>query len=233
MENSAAQNVFQSEDELLQMAERVIKSGAFTDNPLFEQFRELAGSFHNLLNLTKQLVKLGDGHQESLHQLNYFATLDGLTGVANKRAGLEMLEGQLQQTTGYQGNFSVCMLKVNDVRFVNEHFGFQEGDQLLVAICQFIRQAIRPRDLLCRMGGDEFMIIFPKCVESSARMVIGRIVELMEEKNAFAGKPYRYSFGYGILEVGDCSVTSDELIAKASGRMIASTQKVLANVVNE
>ncbi|WP_406541485.1 GGDEF domain-containing protein [Clostridium ljungdahlii] len=126
----------------------------------------------------EKIIKISDGQQEYLHRiqgdlkkeiedriraeekLKYFAAIDSLTGCYNRGMGLAFLDTELNAIKRNKSFFSICYIDVNGLKYVNDNFGHFEGDELLVMVCRFIKKVIRSNDILCRLGGDEFLIIF-------------------------------------------------------------------------
>lgn len=208
--------------------------------------------FKKTLNLTKKLIKISDGQQEYLRQieselrkeieerkkieekLTYFATKDALTDVYNRRTGLLLLENQLQLTIRKKETFCVCFLDVNGLKHINDEYGHQEGDELILTICKLIKQNIRKSDILCRIGGDEFLTLFPDCLEDGANMVMEKILSTLKETSNKIHKPYPISFSYGIVEVNEeCEKNSDKIIEMADQKMYEQKQKYKASLTKE
>ena len=84
-------------------------------------------------------------------QLERIACLDGLTGLANRRAMHDALETDLPA--------ALVLVDIDNMHDLNERFGHPAGDACLVAAAQAITRAIRPEDLAVRLGGDEFAVL--------------------------------------------------------------------------
>ena len=75
---------------------------------------------------------------------------------------------------------------------------------------------MRETDTVSRMGGDEFLIIFPGCHERDAKEIIERICGKLEEYNMKGEKPFKYSFSYGIIEITKDNILSANDVIKAA-----------------
>lgn len=86
------------------------------------------------------------------------ASFDTLTGVMNRRSGMALLEEKIHGP--YQQEFYVCYIDINGLKTVNDNFGHSAGDDLIKTSCEIINCNIDSGDVLFRMGGDEFIIVF-------------------------------------------------------------------------
>ncbi len=103
------------------------------------------------------------GVQEKLKQTNQvlekLAYYDELTGVLNRRAGNASFEVEVERCIRKDQNICIAMVDIDHFKKVNDTHGHQAGDEVLKVIANTIRQTIRPYDILCRYGGEEFMLI--------------------------------------------------------------------------
>jgi diguanylate cyclase (GGDEF)-like protein len=114
-------------------------------------------------------------------RLEYQAQTDSLTGLFNHRTFHERLRGALQETSRTQRPVAVLMLDIDDFKRVNDVHGHGVGDELLKQLADTVRGAVRPEDVVCRLGGEEFGVIMGACDETDATQVAGRIVERLGE----------------------------------------------------
>ncbi|WLD57891.1 diguanylate cyclase [Salinispirillum sp. LH 10-3-1] len=111
--------------------------------------------------------------QNLLRRLEHQSQRDPLTGVLNRRAFSETF-AQRKQTLP-DGPVGMMVLDLDDFKQVNDTYGHQAGDDALVQVATYIEDHLRPDDLLCRMGGEEFMValwgIEPEALRARAELV--------------------------------------------------------------
>lgn len=84
------------------------------------------------------------------------ASEDDLTGIYNRRQAISLIENSFRR---YERG-ALCILDVDNFKSVNDHFGHQEGDSLLIGIANLLKKHVRQNDVIARLGGDEFLIYF-------------------------------------------------------------------------
>ncbi len=137
--------------------------------------------------------------QEQLHialqQEQERATRDPLTGLRNHRYFQDSLSAEIERCRRTGGHVSIAMLDLDNFKQVNDRFGHSEGDAVLRRATKGISDNLRPYDLACRLGGEEFGIIFPEATAEEAKMVLDRIAEHILP---FGPNGERLSFSGGI-----------------------------------
>lgn len=108
-------------------------------------------------------------------QLKRLSETDPLTQVLNRRRFLEIASQQLQLATRHGHPTSILLLDFDHFKQINDRFGHQVGDQVLVAAAAAIKRLCRRTDALARFGGEEFILLLPHTGRAGAEMVAERI----------------------------------------------------------
>ena len=105
------------------------------------------------------------------------AFYDSMTGLANRALFMDRLEHALERTSRQAEPVGVLFVDLDDFKAVNDRFGHQAGDQLLVAVAERLQACLRPADTAARLGGDEFGILLENPGEvGDATRVAQRVV---------------------------------------------------------
>jgi len=125
-------------------------------------------------------------------EIKYLSFYDVLTGLFNRR----FFETELARLdTERNWPLTILMGDVNGLKIVNDTFGHNVGDKLLVKVAEIIKNSCRADDIAARIGGDEFVILLPKTDGFEAEKLINRIGELCKEEE-IEGTTVSISFGY-------------------------------------
>jgi len=116
--------------------------------------------------------------------------------------------------------FTVSYLDIDGVKMVNDAFGESEGDTYVRTIIEVVRSSIRNSDIFIHVGGDDFLIIFPKCTQSVVENIMDVAVKKLDVINVEIALDYDYSVSYGIFEVArDEDADMDIIMSTLKQRM--------------
>jgi len=134
---------------------------------------------------------------ETQATLEHYATTDELTGLINRRVGLQIMKKLMSQHKRSGDDLSICYVDIDELKAVNDEFGHEKGDWMIKTIGNTVKEAIRDCDIVMRLGGDEFLIIFPQCAAAQANIKIKAIEARLAEIEANEKIPFALSFSYG------------------------------------
>lgn len=134
--------------------------GALQGLPAENQALLAQGMIGSLTLVVLSLALFRDSRNALISELRHLALHDPLTGLANRTLLTERLEAALAQ--GAPGTVGVVGLDLNGFKSVNDAWGHQEGDLLLVEIARRLTETAGPEDTVARVGGDEFVVLRPR-----------------------------------------------------------------------
>jgi len=139
------------------------------------------------------------GMIRAFRQTEAQATLDPLTGLINRRS----LESQIASLTEAGQGFAVAYGDLDHFKRLNDTHGHETGDQALRRFAQLLKGCCRDRDLVCRWGGEEFVVVLPGTDAQGAVVVLDRVREALRPANANGATPsFTASFGVAALAPG-------------------------------
>jgi diguanylate cyclase (GGDEF)-like protein len=147
---------------------------------------------------------------------------DHLTGIANRRAFIDLANLELNKARRYQVPISILYMDIDNFKFINDHFGHHIGDRLLCSVAKTIKDHIRAIDVTARFGGDEFGILLAETGSGEAALVAGKLKEKLEE----LAQQYRWpvTFSTGVVTFERIPASVDELIDAADAQMYLAKQ---------
>jgi diguanylate cyclase (GGDEF)-like protein len=148
------------------------------------------------------------------------AVHDGLTDVFNRGYLQIAIERTVKEVRRNGGEASVLFVDVDGMKDVNDTYGHQAGDALLVELARLLRDSCRESDVVARYGGDEFVVLMPSTGAAGAANVERKVAAAIAARNAAAGAAPRLSASAGTHTATADGV--DTLLREADRRMYAS-----------
>lgn len=181
-----------------------------------DELGQLAREFNNM---AERLMT----HQNELEDLS---VRDSLTGLYNRRELETRLHEEIQRARRYNRTFSVLMLDIDYFKDVNDHYGHQAGDEVLVTVADLVRLNVRPVDVVCRYGGEELAVILPETEDKGAQIVAERIRSTIAESLTATsqGDVIRVTVSIGLATFPQDSSAGAGLIHAADQALYAAKQ---------
>jgi diguanylate cyclase (GGDEF)-like protein len=157
------------------------------------------------------------------HALLYQATHDELTGLVNRRQLFtEMQKAIAAHADGAPGDLALIYCDLNGFKLVNDEYGHEAGDAILRATAVRISDAVRPGDVVARIGGDEFLIFCTEADEATVRTIGDRVGRSIAVPVDWNGHTLAVSAAIGTVTWTERRlVAPDDLLARADERMYA------------
>jgi diguanylate cyclase (GGDEF)-like protein len=128
-------------------------------------------------------------------QTEKLAMVDSLTNVFNRRYMDIVLKKEFNRCERYNKSFSLCILDLDNFKQINDSKGHQFGDLVLVELSTLIKNTIREEDVICRYGGEEFIIILPETDTAGAFYLAERVRKAVDLTPFFTDNNISFSAG--------------------------------------
>jgi diguanylate cyclase (GGDEF)-like protein len=178
--------------------------------------REISSSFMVFSQLMNTIVN-NSAVKEQVRELEDVAYLDTVTKVYNRHYGMKALNEWLSGGK----TFIICFVDMDNLKYVNDKFGHAEGDAYIMCVVSILRD-FAPEALVCRLGGDEFMLLVEEWSLHSAEDRLEMLRNRLVQYNSAPGSFYNHSMSYGVIDVtvGETREASD-LLTIADEKMYA------------
>ena len=155
--------------------------------------------------------------------VRYMAHHDILTGLANRSMLMEQLESHLALAKRHGHAVALLYLDLDGFKPVNDRFGHNMGDRVLQQVADRFRNVIREGDLLCRQGGDEFVVLVPEAGSSEElKGMAWKLVEASRAPFPDLDPAIVISASVGVARFPEHGNTSEQLLAAADNAMYAA-----------
>jgi diguanylate cyclase (GGDEF)-like protein len=135
-------------------------------------------------------------------KIEEMATTDNLTGLSNRQIFDSLYDQALKFSNRQRGGFSSIMFDIDHFKKVNDTYGHPAGDIVIKAVAQSAKSEIRNSDVICRWGGEEFIVLLPNCDIEKAGKVAEKMRQTIEDqkKLAYNGEPIYITASFGVAQ---------------------------------
>lgn len=145
------------------------------------------------------------------------AHTDALTGAANRRFFVDMVQREIDRALRYVHVFCLAYVDLDNFKAVNDRWGHSSGDDLLRSVVEAMSSHLRATDLLARLGGDEFALLLPETGAEGAVTTLRKMRDSVSEAMTPRGWPVTLSVG--VLTCRQMPATVDDLVRAADALM--------------
>ncbi len=161
----------------------------------------------------------------TLQRLSHGVHTDPLTGVGNRRELERCLAAEWERSRRSGRALSLLLIDLDHFKAVNDRYGHQTGDKVLVAVSRRIEARVRSYDTVCRYGGDEFAVILPDAGPSEALAVAERLRREVAELGATGQIPALVTISVGLASFPEHASTPEELIREADVALLREAKR--------
>ena len=181
-------------------------------------------AMERIANMRSQLLKTKNDLELANEELERLATLDGLTGIANRRHLDIMLSRELSRAKRYSEPLTFIIADIDFFKKYNDHYGHIQGDECLKAVASKLDDTLRrPSELVARYGGEEFCMLLPNTNIDNAKLVADKLlnaVRRLELRHAGLTEHAIVTMSFGVMSlVPDRTLTVKDLIHQADEKL--------------
>ncbi len=192
------------------------------------------GSFyHEELSITPVLDKNNDiqnfiaikqditDRKKAEENINHFAFYDPLTDLPNRRLLIEQLEKSIDAITRTNKSIAVLFLDLDKFKLLNDAYGHDEGDELLIQVAKRLNLSVRKQDIVSRIGGDEFIIVLDNLpsdlvlAKESAKNISKKIIKTIKTPFILKNITYEITVSIGVSIFNDDQLKTSEIFKQA------------------
>lgn len=154
--------------------------------------------------LERELDSRNQELEQAVEQIGRLARTDSLTGLWNRRAFDELVTDELARSKRSGRPLTIALADIDQFKALNDRLGHQAGDEVLRALSDRLRAAVRRTDSVCRWGGEEFLFLLPDNDTSAALQAMERVrQDLAERPLQVEGESISMTMTFGITPVDD------------------------------
>ena len=224
--------------ELYMLFNRVYRTGVPVKSYSFELYRKDGSKGYCEISVTPIRDEKGDiagfrgiardvtKRKKREKQIRHLATHDILTGLPNRTLFQEMLEQNLKYARRYRQQLALLFMDLDGFKMINDTFGHETGDQVLIVSAMRLRQALRESDFIARLGGDEFVVLV-KDVSGKKGLItlINTIFTAVNKPILIRGREHRLTASIGISIYPQDGEDESNLMKTADLAMYSAKEK--------
>jgi len=206
--------------------EHLVSDSGHDSNPLMVEYRLLYTEYSALkqrtLLLEKETKSLKTLLNEMDRSLDLATRVDPMTGLANRRDIMEKMERELSRSERHGRTFAVMLVDLDNFKQLNEKYGYNDGDDVLVEVARVLRGCVRNEDVCARWGGEEFLFLLTETNIEGALTLARKILESISMTEFKANRPgIRITTSIGVCEyqagqtIHDCIARADQALRQA------------------
>ena len=136
-----------------------------------------------------------------LKEIRRLSLTDELTGLYNRGGFITCLEHEKKVIDRYGKSITVIYADIDNLKFINDHYGHHAGDRAIIATSQILKSFFRDSDILGRIGGDEFIAAVLQFKNADSSVITDHLVQKVDKFNAGGDLAYDLSVSFGYVTI--------------------------------
>lgn len=166
--------------------------------------------------LLASFYKMNEKVHARTQKLDYKAHHDELTGLQNRTSLFDEIENSIIALKETDSKSAIMFIDLNKFKPINDTFGHDVGDAILVETAKRLKSAVRSNDIVFRIGGDEFLVLIEEVRDSSqVELIVSKILKEFAKSGTFQGHEIEIGLSIGVSIAPDDSKEADELVKMA------------------
>jgi diguanylate cyclase (GGDEF)-like protein len=150
-----------------------------------------------------QYARMRDEKSQLVCRLEYLSRTDALTGLYNRRFLSASIDNEMRRANDTGSQLTLCILDIDRFKGINDTYGHEYGDDVLVTIAQIMRDSLTEEEIFGRYGGEEFVVLFPGKTPIEVLPVVQALCDRARTYDWIHGKPVTLSGGLSSYIKGD------------------------------
>lgn len=177
-----------------------------------------------MLRQTYELFEAREsGWLQVQRHLTSVAYRDALTGLPNRHVLRGQMERMMHESDEQGTGFALCFLDLDEFKAVNDRFGHDAGDQLLIQFAERLEHSLRQSDIAVRLGGDEFVILLSGVANlEQAQPILDRMMVIANKPARWKNNDMYFGISMGVALYPSDATTIDELVTQADRAMYSA-----------
>jgi diguanylate cyclase (GGDEF)-like protein len=172
------------------------------------------------------LVRVINERYEHVRRLTYLARCDGLTGELNRHHLEEILEDTLEETIRFRSSCGFLLVAIDNLALVNESYGFDVADQVIVAVAKRLKSRMRGKDTLGRYSGNKFGLVLRDCTPDDMAIAAERLLAgVRDDMVPTSAGPIKVTVTIGGITAPRHARSLAEMLARAQETLDAAKSK--------
>lgn len=195
---------------------------------LIEKENALFAAHLQLEDINRDLEKRIEQRTQELRLANEklaaLAATDALTTAYNRRHFMELANDEFARSLRYGRQLSVIAIDIDHFKHINDRFGHDAGDKVLVKLTDTARETLRPSDIFARFGGEEFCILLPETGLEEAMLVAERLQSAISQQYVASeqGQHINFCVSMGIAALCDDDANTEYVLKRADRALYAA-----------